>query len=486
MAKRRQTTGLPKKRKLAPGAEASDSAQSLKRKQQSQAEREAEIQRLILWGIGIIVAVITAIIVITFIKERVIKPNDTVATVNGEAITVSEFQNRVRLDRLILFERLNTKLDQYRAWGITGTADEIINQIYQLDPEFSYDPELKAILTELNSVQDELGLRILNDMIEERLVRTEAARQGVTVTQAEIDEQIYGLFQFDPNAVTTEAEATAEAIAEVTAEATTETTPEITAEPPTPTRTPLVSATPSSTPTITPTATLTPEFTPEVTAEGQFTATYTPYPTLVATPTYTAAERVEVFNNNLEAFYQRADLEANMSRVEVNAYFEYLALREVLSKVVIEPTTTSTWVNARHILVETEAEALDIIAALNAGESFADLARANSIDTGSGAQGGELGWQNTDNYITEFADAARTLAIGEISAPVQTQYGFHIIQVRAREERPRDESEIAYYQQLDFADWLEALQNQGEADQSIVIYDIWLDNLPEKLGYVPR
>lgn len=88
--------------------------------------------------------------------------------------------------------------------------------------------------------------------------------------------------------------------------------------------------------------------------------------------------------------------------------------------------------NARHILVADEATANEIIEKLNAGEDFAELAKEFSTDPGSGQQGGDLGWFTVGTMVPEFNDAAYALKVDEISKPVQTQNGFHIIQVQEK------------------------------------------------------
>ena len=89
----------------------------------------------------------------------------------------------------------------------------------------------------------------------------------------------------------------------------------------------------------------------------------------------------------------------------------------------------STELNARHILVEDEALAKELVKKLKAGEDFAKLAKENSIDTGSGEKGGDLGWFTVGAMVPEFNDAAYALEIDEISEPVQSEFGYHIIQV---------------------------------------------------------
>lgn len=88
--------------------------------------------------------------------------------------------------------------------------------------------------------------------------------------------------------------------------------------------------------------------------------------------------------------------------------------------------------NARHILVEDEATANEIIEKLNAGEDFAKLAKEFSTDPGSGAQGGDLGWFSVGTMVPAFNDAAYALEIDKISEPVQSDFGYHIIQVKEK------------------------------------------------------
>ncbi|MGB3276209.1 MAG: peptidylprolyl isomerase [Castellaniella sp.] len=85
----------------------------------------------------------------------------------------------------------------------------------------------------------------------------------------------------------------------------------------------------------------------------------------------------------------------------------------------------------RHILVKDEAKAKDLIKAIKAKKTtFEAAAKKDSIDTGSGKNGGELGWGPTSNYVPEFAQAVESMKKGDLSAqPVQTQFGWHVIQV---------------------------------------------------------
>ncbi len=105
-------------------------------------------------------------------------------------------------------------------------------------------------------------------------------------------------------------------------------------------------------------------------------------------------------------------------------------------------------IHARHILVATEDEAKDVLKRLKAGEDFAVVATQVSKDPGS--QGGDLGWFTKDRMVPEFADAAFKLQKGQISEPVKSQFGWHVIKLedkRTKEFPPYDQvkDQIANY-----------------------------------------
>jgi peptidyl-prolyl cis-trans isomerase C len=101
----------------------------------------------------------------------------------------------------------------------------------------------------------------------------------------------------------------------------------------------------------------------------------------------------------------------------------------------IKQTPNEQEVHARHILVPTESEAKDIEAQLKSGADFATLAKQKSKDPGA-AEGGDLGYFTKDQMVPEFADAAFKLDKGQISDPVKTQFGWHIIQVEDKRIKP--------------------------------------------------
>jgi peptidyl-prolyl cis-trans isomerase C len=95
-------------------------------------------------------------------------------------------------------------------------------------------------------------------------------------------------------------------------------------------------------------------------------------------------------------------------------------------------------VRARHILVESEDEAKTVLTELKGGADFATLAKEKSKDPGA-AQGGDLGYFSKEQMVPEFADVAFKMYAGQLSNPVKTQFGWHIIKVEDKRVRQAPE-----------------------------------------------
>jgi peptidyl-prolyl cis-trans isomerase C len=93
-------------------------------------------------------------------------------------------------------------------------------------------------------------------------------------------------------------------------------------------------------------------------------------------------------------------------------------------------------IHARHILVEDEAQAKTAAERVKKGEDFAKVAAELSKDPGSGKEGGDLGWFSKERMVPEFAEAAFKLQKGQISDPVKSQFGWHVIKVEDKRSKP--------------------------------------------------
>lgn len=124
--------------------------------------------------------------------------------------------------------------------------------------------------------------------------------------------------------------------------------------------------------------------------------------------------------------------------------------------------------NAAHILVETEEEAAELRTQLDDGAAFDDLAREHSLDPGSGTNGGDLGWFGPGAMVEAFDEAVQALEPGELSDPVESQFGWHLIRLnetRAREVPELDQVRgqiVAQLQQEIILERIEAVRESAE------------------------
>ncbi len=103
------------------------------------------------------------------------------------------------------------------------------------------------------------------------------------------------------------------------------------------------------------------------------------------------------------------------------------------------------------------------------------MAAEYSIDTSTKDKGGDLGWFTRGQMVAEFEDAAFALKnIGDISDPVKSQYGYHIIQLLGREERPITSDRITSVENDNFTTWL----NDAKASMTITQHDNWQSKVP--------
>ena len=159
-----------------------------------------------------------------------------------------------------------------------------------------------------------------------------------------------------------------------------------------------------------------------------------------------------LFNGILDQLIQQTALEQSVGEVakrdrltlenDRRGYISGVALQAVVEAAVTDEALQAAYdakfsgseptmeYSAAHILVETEERATELKAELDAGADFAELAKANSIDVGSGANGGDLGWFGLGMMVKPFEDAVVAAEAGKVTAPVQSDFGFHLILVK--------------------------------------------------------
>jgi len=124
-------------------------------------------------------------------------------------------------------------------------------------------------------------------------------------------------------------------------------------------------------------------------------------------------------------------------------------------------------IKASHILVKTEAEAKQIEEMLKKGGNFAELAKKHSIDPGSAKNGGDLGYFSSGQMLPEFEQAAARLKPGEISAPLKTKFGYHLIKVADKKTgKP-----------IEFEKVKSVLLQRLSAEKQKEVFDTFIENL---------
>jgi len=407
------------------------------KKHMARLQKERQQIRTIMYVTISIVVLVIILIGYGVLSQTVLRANQPVAKVGGESITTKAFEAHVRLTR----QQMITQFQQYVQFA----------QMFGLDP--NTDSTIGSALQQIQLQLDDtasLGESVLNQMVDNIIIRQEAEKRGITISAEEVDKAIQEAFGYFPNGTPT---------------------PTIV---PTSIIFPTLNATeralvpPSATPSPFPTATFAATSTPDMSA----TPTAIPSITPSATP-YTLDGYQSDYQLALDNYKSFGFSEADVRKLFEDDLYRIKLYAEITSEVPL--TTDEVW--ARHILVlETEEDTANKVRQLlvNGGD-WTELAIEYSIDTGSGSNGGDLGWFPRGRMVTEFEDAAFSLEVGEISQPIKSQFGYHIIQVIGHdEERPITAEEYKTQTDKFFTDWVAEIK----AKSDLKIFDYYKERIP--------
>lgn len=429
-------------------------------------EREKQQTRLILYALFGILGAVILLLLYGWLDINYFQLNRPVAKVGETEILLKDFEPRVRLKRRQLLDDYTQYLQYQQFFGMDVSS------------------QLQSVESQLNSPET-VGQTVLEEMIGEQLIRLEAEKRGITVSEEELNARVEAGFNFYPNGTPTPS--------------LTPTPFELPTEPDlsefiTPTQdvtaTPLIPSTPDSTATTSsqptaegataePTATLE----PTATSTATLTPTVTPTtgPTSTPLPTATPYTR-EGFEGQLDETYANIE-KFGLDESYIRTFFENLILREKLEEVITaDLPSVETQVRARHILVVDSVTAENMIERLKNGADFAELAREFSTDTGSGAQGGDLGWFGKNAMIPEFEAAVFALENpGDFTLePVQSTFGFHIIQLMGKREIPLTGDALQQAKDVAFQQWL----TTAREEYGVETFDIWQARVPNEPNFI--
>ena len=392
--------------------------------------REREQLRLVYMGLGLVGALIAIVLAVGAVQTYIIEPNSAIAIVDGVEITAGDYRTRVHYERFILDRQLQSILAQQANLG--GTNDEQLGQFLAQQ----YQQLTQQVLQQRSTVDRQA----LDFMIDDIFVAKEAQNRELTASEAEIDEFINRFLAGQQGGLTSQSASETETARVEASETAALWTP---------------------TPTFTPSPTLTTTETISPTATPVDTPTPAPTPTLNVVDEATLSTDYQNWLNTLAE-------ETGLDESEYRNIIGSLVLANKLQDAIGDETPRSAeQANARHILVETEEGAKSALERLEAGEDFADLAGELSTDPGSATNGGELGFVSRGTFVDSIDEAVFTLAIGEVSEPLESQFGWHIVEVLERETRELPPTEYQRSQQQAYSQWLD------DARTSAQIEDFW-------------
>lgn len=412
----------------------------------SRHERDLIAQRYIIIGAAIFGIALLAVLGWALYDYNVVQPAQPVARVGTEQISSSEYQRAIRYTRFLQLDTLRRYRDLQRE------SPDLAAYVEQ---------QAQQIVDSMSSANAQsFGQQVLSNLIDDKLIRQEAARRGLTASPEEIQARLENNFGYYPDGRPSATPTATDLPAEF-----------LTYVPPTLNPTTVAGWTP--TPTITPTQTLTP------TATATAGPSPTPMPTLTPFPTSTPLS-TEDYGTQVAGFTGDLKRDAGLSDADLRYFIESDILRTKLSESLgAEVPATEEQVHARHILVADQATAQQLYDMLQVGIDWDMLAAQYGTDASS-TRGGDLGWfGHYSGFDTTFVAKAYETQVGTVSQPFQTQFGWHLVQVLERAERPLTASQVSQARDSKLQTWLSEQQAKVNDDGTplVEMLPVWSERV---------
>ncbi len=377
------------------------------RKHRAHLRREQRQRRWVLAGTIAVFAAVIGLVGFGWLKTNIIDPGRPVLTVNGDEISREEFRGRVRLAQLNLLDEYNY-LNQLSA-AYTGQT-EVPSFIQQ---------QLVQVQTQLDNPES-LGQQIMDTLTTELLVRQEAARRGIEVTDEELDREIAHNFNFYPE------------------------------------------GTPTARPTASPAPTQVPTEGAEPTSEGP-TPTVGPTNTPAPTPTpYTLQAYEQDYAQTIDVL-AGYDIPEDVFREQIRAGLLQAKLEEAFAA---ETSRQADQVWHEYLVVDTEEEAQALLDRLDQGETWDDLVAGFSEGEAGAPNNVDLGWLTQDDmarrFGEEYAQAVFDTPVGDVGGPLETSIGWHVFLVKGHEVRDMSDAEFQRVVQDEFQNWVQTARDAAD------------------------
>lgn len=435
-------------------------------------EREDRQKRILYLATGIAGAVVILALLVGAAYQYYFYPRSAVASVNGEKI---ERRDYWKVRELQLRQDLAQISQQY--------------QFAQPDQRPQLEQRAQTINDELADVRGaKLAEDTISAMVDNVIILQHMGDLGVQVSQADMDEFVTE--QFAPAPIgsptpTPPVDATAAAWAtgtsEANAAAATQTadaaataavaspTGEVTSTPgadETPAATGTTAATQAPESTATQPAAAATEAPSDGTPTGSPEASPSPTPSPTIAPDDARATAVSRFDQYTTNFLKPSNMSrADYDRLIVKPELARTKVREQLESQVPQ---RAEQIHAAHILVATEDAANAVEERLKNGEDFAEVAKEVSTDTQTAQNGGDLGWFPRGVMVAPFEEAAFALQPGEVSAPVQSTFGWHVIKVLEHEQdRPLTLEMVQSLKVRAYNDWLQKQRDASKIESDV-------------------
>jgi hypothetical protein len=394
---------------------------------------------MIRWGVTTAGIAILLVIIGGVAYDQVIKPNQTLAVVGPESITREEYW-KVRANDLYEQAFQYQDFAQFVGPDQQGQYLALAQQSLSQVPEVWGSTDVDATSLE-QMIEDQLYLQGLDDL-------------GLALTPEEI--HTFALNRFaPPGSPLIPPSPTPTLTAERAAMATSTAAAFLATPIGTPLATPVAATPVSGTPLAGTSGTATPIASPRA-------GTPAPTPVAAVSPTATATLGPEEARATAEAgFTEYADELFPLAHLSQDDYERLiaapgLARQKVADALAAMVGQSAPQVRASHILVPTREEAEAARERIAAGADFAAIAREISTDEATAANGGDLGWFTREEMAAPFAEAAFALEPGAISEPVESEFGWHVIQVAESDpDRPLTDTQITRLEQAAVDRWLE-------------------------------